>query len=42
MQFWNQAAGQILKNVTAKINRNNLKQMDQLDTKNEIENNFIS
>lgn len=25
MQFWNQAAGQILKNVTAKINRNNLK-----------------
>lgn len=49
MQFWNQAAGQIVKNVTAKINRNNLKhvttfrqQMDQLDTKNEIDNNFIS
>lgn len=49
MQFWNQAAGQIVKNVTAKIHRNNLKhvtafrqQMDQLDTKNEIDNNFIS
>lgn len=50
MQFWNQCAGQILRNVTGgERNRNNLKsvnafkqQMDQQDTENKIDHNFIS